>query len=122
MDFRLSADARALQDVAQKFARDVMRPKAAWCDEHSHFPKDIVQKAWELGLLNMTIPPELGGSGISHLAQCIVAEELAWGCAGMATSMIANDLALLPIHVGGTAEQKARFIRPFTESFKLASF
>ncbi len=122
MDFRLSDDERALQETARKFARDVMRPKAAHCDEHSIFPKDIVQQAHELGLLNMTIPPELGGTGLSHLAQCIVAEELAWGCAGMATSMIANDLALLPIHIGGSPEQKQRFVKPFSEKFKLASF
>jgi acyl-CoA dehydrogenase len=122
MDFRLSDDERALQDTARKFAREVMRPKAAYCDEHSHFPKDIIQKAWELGLINMTIPPELGGVGVSHLAQCLVAEELSWGCAGMATSMIANDLALLPLHIGASKEQKERFIKPFTESFKLTSF
>jgi acyl-CoA dehydrogenase len=122
MDFRLSDDERALQDTARKFARDVMRPKAAYCDEHSFFPKDILQKSWELGLLNMTIPAELGGVGVNHLAQCLVAEELSWGCAGMATSMIANDLALLPIHIGATKEQKERFVRPFTESFKLCSF
>jgi len=122
MDFRLSDDERALQDAARKFARDVMRPKAAHCDEQSIFPKDIVQQAHELGLINMTIPTELGGTGLSHLAQCIVSEELAWGCAGMATSMIANDLALLPIHIAGTPEQKQRFVKPFVERFKLASF
>ncbi len=122
MDFRLSDDERALQDTARKFARDVMRPKAAYCDEHSHFPKDILEKAWELGLMNMTIPQELGGVGLSHLAQCIVAEELAWGCAGMATSMIANDLALLPIHIAGSPAQKERFVKPMTEKFRLTSF
>src|SRR5262249_16466544 len=100
----------------------VMRPKAAWCDEHSHFPKDIIQKAWELGVINMTIPPELGGAGVSHLAQCLVAEELAWGCAGMATSMIANDLALLPVHLADTKEQKALCVRPFVAPLRPASF
>jgi acyl-CoA dehydrogenase len=122
MDFRLSDDERALQDAARKFAREVMRPKAAHCDEHSLFPKEIIQQAWELGLINMTIPAELGGAGLTHLGQCLVAEELAWGCAGMATSMIANDLALLPIHIAGTPEQQARFVKPFTEKFTIASF
>src|SRR4051812_26154973 len=99
MNFSLSDDERALQDTARKFARDVIRPKAAHCDEHSIFPREIIQQAWELGLINMTIPQELGGTGLSHLAQCLVAEELSWGCAGITTSMIANDLALLPIHI-----------------------
>src|SRR6185295_12555435 len=122
MDFRLSDDERALQDTARKFAREVMRPKAAHCDEQSIFPRDVIQQAWELGLINTTIPQDLGGVGLSHLAQCIVSEELAWGCAGMATSMIANDLALLPIHIAGTKQQKERFVKPFAEKFLLTSF
>jgi acyl-CoA dehydrogenase len=122
MNFSLSDEDKALQETARKFAREVMRPKAAELDEKSHFPKDIIEKAWELGLINMTIPQEFGGMGLPHLSQTIVAEELAWGCAGIATSLIANDLALLPIEIGGTKEQKARFLTPFTEKFKLASF
>ncbi len=122
MNFALSDDEKALQDTAKKFARDVMRPKAQEYDEKSEFPKDIIQKAWELGLMNMTIPTEYGGVGLPHFSQVVVGEELAWGCAGMATSMIANDLALLPIEIGGSDEQKKRFLTPFTETFKLASF
>ena len=122
MNFSLSDEEKALQETAKKFAREVMRPKAAHCDETSEFPKDIVKQAWELGLINMTIPQECGGMGLSHTAQVIISEELAWGCAGMATSFIANDLALLPIEIGGSAEQKAKFLTPFTEKFMLASF
>jgi acyl-CoA dehydrogenase len=122
MEFALSDDLKALQDTARKFARDVMRPRAAHCDEASEFPKDILRQAVELGLVNMCIPAEQGGMALPHLAQVLIAEELAWGCSGMATSMIANDLANLPIILGGTAEQKDRFLKPFTEGFRLASF
>ncbi len=122
MDFALPDDVKALQDAARRFARDVMRPKSAHFDETSQFPKTIIEEAGELGLMNMTIPAAFGGLELSHLGQAVIAEELSWGCAGMATSMIANDLALLPVLLGGTPEQKERFLRPFTESFKLASF
>ncbi len=122
MDFSLSDDEKALQETARKYSREVVRPVAAHHDETSTFPKAVIEKGWELGLLNMTIAPEFGGIGLSHLGQAIVAEELAWGCAGVATSMIANDLALLPIVLAGTTEQKQRFLKPFTEKFKLASF
>ena len=122
MNFSLSDEERALQDTARKFAREVMRPQSAHFDETSQFPKEILKQAWELGLLNMTIPAEVGGSELAHVAQALIAEELAWGCSGMATSMIANDLALLPIVLGATKEQKEKFLKPFTESFKLASF
>ncbi len=122
MDFALNDAQRALQETARKFSREVVRPKAAEYDEKSHFPKDLISQGFELGLLNMTIPPELGGVGLSHQDQAIVAEELAWGCAGVATSMIANDLALLPILIGGTEEQKKRFVAPFAEKLKFTSF
>ncbi|MDP1826364.1 MAG: acyl-CoA dehydrogenase family protein [Archangium sp.] len=122
MHFGLSDDEKALQETARKFAREVMRPKSAHCDETSTFPKDIIQQASDLGLMNLTIPAEFGGMELPHVAQAIVTEELAWGCSGMATSMIANDLALLPIEIGGSTEQKERFLRPFTTGFRLASF
>ncbi len=122
MNFSLSDDEKALQETAKKFAREVMRPKAAHCDEKNEFPREIIEQAWQLGLINMTIPQAQGGMALSHTAQVIVSEELGWGCSGMATSMIANDLALLPIEIGGTEAQKERFLKPFTESFKLASF
>jgi acyl-CoA dehydrogenase len=122
MNFALTDDEKALQETARKFAREVMRPKAAHFDEASEFPRDIIRQAYELGLMNMTIPQAHGGMELSHQAQVVVAEELAWGCAGMATSMIANDLALLPIILGGSSEQREKFLRPFTQGFKLASF
>jgi acyl-CoA dehydrogenase len=122
MNFALTDDEKALQETARTFAREVMRPKAAHFDEASEFPRDIIRQAYELGLMNMTIPQAHGGMELSHQAQVVVAEELAWGCAGMATSMIANDLALLPIILGGSSEQREKFLRPFTQGFKLASF
>ena len=122
MHFGLSDDEKALQDTARKFAREVMRPKAAHCDETSSFPNEIIRQASDLGLMNLTIPAEFGGMELPHVAQALITEELAWGCSGMCTSMIANDLALLPIEIGGSKEQKERFLRPFTTGFKLTSF
>lgn len=122
MHFAPTDEMKALQETAAKFARDVMRPRSAHCDEAGEFPKDIIQQASDLGLMNLCIPAEQGGMAVPHLAQVLIAEELAWGCSGMATSMIANDLANLPVIIGGTKEQKDRFLKPFTEGFHLSSF
>ncbi|HYO57271.1 acyl-CoA dehydrogenase family protein [Archangium sp.] len=122
MDFQLTESQRALQDMARKFAREVIRPKAAHYDEISEFPRDIIASSWENGLLNMCIPQEYGGVGVSHLDQLIAYEELAWGCSGVTTSIVANDLANLPIILAASEEQKKRLLTPFTEKLKFASF
>jgi acyl-CoA dehydrogenase len=122
MDFQLTDSHRALQEAARKYAREVIRPKAAHYDETAEFPKDLISTAYELGLVNQAIPAEYGGVGLSHLEQVLVCEELAWGCSGVATSLFANDLANLPIILFGTEDQKKRLLTPFTERLKLASF
>jgi acyl-CoA dehydrogenase len=122
MDFGLNEQQRALQEAARKFARERIRPKAAEYDEKSHFPRELLEASMEAGLLNLGVPEAYGGPGLPHLDQTIVVEELAWGCAGVATSMVANDLALLPILIGGTDEQKRRLVSPIAQKFQLASF
>jgi acyl-CoA dehydrogenase len=122
IDFSPTDENRAMQETAHKFSQEVVRPRAAHYDESAEFPRDLISKGFELGLMNMTIPVELGGSGLSHVDQALIAEELAWGCAGVATSMIANDLAFLPILLGGTEDQKRRLVAPFTKTVKFASF
>ncbi|HSP81547.1 MAG TPA: acyl-CoA dehydrogenase family protein, partial [Myxococcaceae bacterium] len=122
MDFQLTESQRALQEMARKFALEVIRPKAAHYDETAEFPKEIIANAWELGLLNMCIPQAYGGVGLSHLDQLLAYEELAWGCSGITTSIVANDLANLPIILAGSEEQKKRLLTPFTEQLKFSSF
>jgi len=122
MDFQLSTEQIALRDTARKFAREEMAPVAKAYDQTGEFPLDVIAKGFELGLMNMTLPVELGGLGLSHFEQALVVEELAGGCAGISTSMIANDLALLPILIGGSPEQKERLVKPFSEKLRFASF
>lgn len=122
MDFAISPEQKEIQELALKFARNEMIPVAQEMDEHGTFPMDIFKKAWELGLCNTCIPAEYGGTGFSSLDGVIISEALAYGCMGMNTSFMANDLALLPIVIGGTDAQKKKFLTPFTESFKIASF
>jgi acyl-CoA dehydrogenase len=121
-DFSLTEEQTSLQDLARKFARGEMLPKAAECDREGRFPEEIYRKAWELGLMNLNIPTEYGGSGLGLVDQCLIVEELAHACAGMTTSIIANCLALEPILLGGSPEQRTRFLTPFCASYNLASF
>jgi acyl-CoA dehydrogenase len=121
-EFTLSDQQSSLRDLARKFARTEMLPKVAECDKSARFPIEIYRKAWELGLMNLNVPPEHGGSGLGLTDQCLIVEELARACGGMTTTINANCLALEPVLLGATPEQKARILDPFCATYHLASF
>lgn len=118
----LSEEQVLLQDSVRKFVRAELIPAAGELDEQSRFPKELLEKAHSLGFLNLTIPEQLGGTGLSYLDCCLVIEELAYGCAGFTTSAVVNDLALIPIMLGGTEEQQERLLKPIAEQGLLQSF
>jgi acyl-CoA dehydrogenase len=122
LNFEYSQEQKEIRDMAMKFAKNEMMPKASEYDEKQEMPMPILQQAWELGLVNTCIPVEYGGTGFSVIDSMIITESLAYGCLGMNTAIMANDLALLPIVIGGNDEQKKRFLTPFTESYKIAAF
>ncbi len=122
MDFELSSEQKEIKELAFKFAKNEMLPKASEYDLKGELPFEILNKAWELGLVNTCIPPEFGGTGFSTLDSILITESLSYGCLGMNTAIMANDLALLPIVIGASEEQKKRFLTPFTESYKMAAF
>jgi acyl-CoA dehydrogenase len=122
INFSYTSEQTEIKELSLKFAKNEMMPKAREFDESAEMPLEILNKAWELGLINHCIPEEFGGAGFSLLDSVIISESLAYGCMGMNTIMMANDLALLPIVIGGTKDQKEKYLRPFTESYKIAAF
>jgi len=122
IDFTLTEDQIALQEMAREFAEKEMRPQAARYDQGHDFPEDVMKKAFEVGFLTCTVPSEYGGVGLSDLDTAIVSEELSRGCPGMYTTMMANSLAFTPILLFGTEEQKKRFFGPFTKEMAFASY
>jgi acyl-CoA dehydrogenase len=122
MEFGLTDEQLALQSTARRFAESEIAPAAAHYDETAEFPREIIQKAWELGLSSTCIPSEYGGVGLSAVESCLITEEIAWGCAGMGTSIMCNDLGLMPIVIAGTSEQKKEWLTTCAQSFKLVSF
>ncbi len=122
MDFGLNDEQLVLQETARRFGREEIAPVAGDYDRSGEFPREIIRKAWELGLASTMIPAEYGGVGLTVLDSCIVVEELAWGCSGFATSIMANDLGLMPIIVAGTDQQKKEWLGPCASEFKLIAF
>jgi len=121
-DFNYAPEQVEIREAALKFAKNEMLPRAGEFDRLQTMPMEILQKAWELGFVNTCIPEEYGGAGFTALDSVIITECLGYGCMGMNTAIMANDLALLPIVIAGSDEQKKRFLTPFTQSYKIASF
>ena len=122
ISFALSDEQRALRELAREFAEKEIRPVAADYDERSQHPADVVAKAHEVGLMNPHIPEEYGGPGLSAFEQILIGEELAWGCSGVATSIVANILGSLPVLLAGSEEQRREWLPPLLEEPLLCSF
>ncbi|MFN8372239.1 MAG: acyl-CoA dehydrogenase family protein [Anaerolineae bacterium] len=104
--FELTTEQKMLQKLARDFTAEEIIPVAAEYDEHAKFPEEIFHKARELGIVNMNIPAEYGGVGATAFEECLVAEELGYGCTGIGTSITTNGLGSLPIILAGNDQQK----------------
>ena len=122
VDFNLTDEQKDIRDLAHDFAEKEIR-RVAWdLDKDSTFPHEIVQKAWEVGLMNSHIPEEYGGPGLDYLTGCLIEEELGWGCSGVGTTLMCNGLATAPVALGGSDAVKKEYLGMLTEEPKLASF
>ncbi len=122
IDFSLSPDLLEIQARARKFAQEEILPIAAEYDRRAEMPPGILAKAKEAGLLNVTIPREYGGMGYSAMQSALIAEELGAACTGISITILVNGLALTPLQLFGSEEQKQTFLRPVAEGAKLAGF
>ncbi len=122
VDFRLTEQQEELRRVAREFAQKEIAPVALHYDKTGEFPWELYRKAYEIGLMNTTVPVEYGGAGLGAFECCLLTEELGAGCAGITTSIMVNELGLMPILVAGSAEQKHTFLTPFCSSFNMAAF
>jgi acyl-CoA dehydrogenase len=122
VDFTLTDEQKDLREMAHAFAEKDMRKVAAEFDKDGTWPQEIIEKAWEIGLMNTHTPEQYGGPGLDYLSGCLIEEELGWGCSGIGTSLAANGLASAPVALGGSEEVKKEYLGMLTEEPKLASF
>jgi acyl-CoA dehydrogenase len=122
VSFALTDEQKALRELAREFAANEIRPKEREYDEAMQHPADVIAKAHELGLMNLHVPEEYGGPGLSIFDGMLVGEELYWGCSGIGTSISANGLGAGPVIGFGSDEQKRTWLAPLLEQPILCSF
>src|SRR5258705_1295718 len=122
MDFSLTDEQQRLVETARKFTRDKITPAGQKLDEHGTFPKEICEHAGEIGLMNVEVPQEVGGLGLSTLDHVLMAEEVNYGCAGIGTTMFGNNLAAMPIILAGTEEQQKKWLGMLTDAPIFAAY
>lgn len=122
IDFSLTDEQKALRELARDFAKNEMMPKAEHHDHTGEYPMEILKKAWGIGLMNIHIPEKFGGMGMKEIDDVIIGEELFSACSGMATAILANNLALAPVLLGASDELLKKFVAPMTQEFQLAAY
>ena len=110
LDFQFNDEQRMVRDLAHQFAEKEIKPVAEHYDTSGEYPWPIIRQGLQLGLMNVNIPEEYGGPGLDVLGECIVNEELAWGCSGIQTAMMLNSLASWPIILAGNEAQKQKYL------------
>src|SRR6201993_2390544 len=122
VSFALTEEQKELRRLTRDFAANEIRPLEHECDEAMRHPAEVIEKAHALGLMNLHVPEEYGGPGLSAFDGLLVGEELYWGCSGIGTSITANGLGGGPVILFGSAEQKERLLPPLVEQPILCSF
>ncbi|MBW2063875.1 MAG: acyl-CoA dehydrogenase [Deltaproteobacteria bacterium] len=123
MAFDLNEEQKMIRAMARDFARKEVMPTAGERDKSCEFPREILRKMGELGLMGMNVPADYGGAGVDTVSYCVALQEIAYACASTAVIMsVHNSVACGPIYVFGSEYLKEKYLRPLASGKKIGSF
>ena len=122
MDLSFSENQLLYRETVRKLVKNDITPHILELEKAHRFPWPIINKAWEMGVINLCIPESIKGFDVDVFSSALIIKEISYGDTGISTSAMCNDLANVVISQHGTGEQKERFLRPFVEKPLLASF
>src|SRR5688500_2553825 len=123
MDFALTEEQQLLRRSVREFAESEIRPHVMEWDEAQHFPKTLLPKLAELGLMGIQFPDAYGGAGMNAVDYCICIEEIARVDPSVALSVAAhNGLGAAHIAMSATDEQKQKYWLPLAKGEALAEW
>jgi acyl-CoA dehydrogenase len=109
--FDPTEEQQMLIDAIQRYAANDLRAKMRDADEENQLPPKLIEKGWELGILQASVPEEYGGFGErSAVTGVLAAEELAYGDLAGAMAVMAPGLFALPVAWMGSEAQKSKYL------------
>ncbi|MFC1478225.1 acyl-CoA dehydrogenase family protein [Candidatus Margulisiibacteriota bacterium] len=122
MDYRLTEEQQMIKDLARKVTEEKIIPVRAELDEKEEFPAEILKVMAQSDLMGLYIPEEYGGFGGGVFEFCLATEEFSKGCIGVSVSFAANALGSAPILIGGSEEQKKKYLPDIAAGKKWVAF
>ena len=122
MDFALTDEQQAIQEMAQRFAADELAPHAAEWDEKKHFPVDVIKKSAELGLAGIYTREDVGGSGLGRLDAALIFEALSAGCTSTAAYISIHNMCSWMIDRFASEELRQKYCPKLTSMEMVASY
>lgn len=122
LNFQLSDEQLALQQKAREFAINEVLPVAWYYDKQDELPMDIIQKAYDIGIIACDIPEKFGGKGASLIDAAIITEEIAAACPGIATSIFDSSLGMEPILLSDNDQAKSNYLPKIANDYKFCAF
>ena len=122
-EFGFTEEQQMLREMVRDFTNNEIKPISAQIDEEAKIPESLIKQLGELGVLGISFPEEYGGGGFGEVGYCISQEEIARGCMSTATMIGAHQsIGANVIYLGGTEEQKKKYLTPLANGEKLAAF
>lgn len=123
LDYGLSETQLEIKEIMREFAEERVKPVRAELDEKGIFPAELLRELGQMDMMGLYIPEEYGGFGAeSGLDYILAIEELSKVCIGVSVSFAANALGADPILIGGSHEQKKKYLSPLASGEKWAAF
>lgn len=123
MGFELTEEQKMIRAMVRQFARDEILPTAAERDRTREFPREILTKMGELGLMGMNVPTEYNGAGVDTVSYSVALQEVAYACASTAVIMsVHNSVACGPIYLFGSDYLKGKYLKRLAAGQMIGSF
>lgn len=122
MDELLSKENLHYRDLARSIVEENVRPVAALLDRTGEYPWNVIHALQDANLMGVWVPKDYGGSGAGLLNLCLIVEEISRACGGIGCTYVVNALGSFPIILGGTDEQKKKYLPDIASGKKLIAF